>query len=79
MLGFGRWCTVIRDVQLVVLASTVRFHLFFFFFGGMDIHYTSATIATSRLFFGVPFVGVWYILLWTDRRVILTRPVFHTT
>ena len=26
MLGFGRWCTVIGDVQLVVLASTV--HLF---------------------------------------------------
>ena len=31
MLGFGRWCTVVGDVQLVVLASTVRFHMFLFF------------------------------------------------
>ena len=28
MLGFGQWCTVIGDVQLVVLASSVRFHMF---------------------------------------------------
>ena len=30
--------------------TTNSFFFFFFFLGGMDIHYTSATIATSRVF-----------------------------
>ena len=31
------------------IASSIRSKHFFYFLGGMDIHYTSATIATSRL------------------------------
>ena len=58
MLGFGRWCTVIGDVQLVVLASTVHFHMFlfsfffFFFFwvtGEMFILYRQSTDRDTEL------------------------------